>query len=148
MKELILTKHSRKNSPPETQECNNKQEPIDGIFTTPGITGIKSDYLGLRESGNYDHKASWVDVSYKEALGFTTIEKTPTSMRRLSTKLPSRVIKYNALVKEKNGKQRIIPKNEQFKTRNDKPYMEKNEKKVQRHQETTNHDQESGRKTH
>ena len=55
MKELIISKHSKKHPPLVTQERNLQREPIDGIFTTPGIKGIEAGYLGFKESGKYDH---------------------------------------------------------------------------------------------
>ena len=138
MKELIISKHSKKHPPLVTQERNLQREPIDGIFTTPGIKGIEAGYLGFKESGKYDYQALWVDLSYKEALGFTHNVNTIQTMTRLTTKLPSRVDKYNSLVKEKMTNHGLFKKMDNLKeassTSKWNKEMEKNFNDIQRQQ--------------
>jgi hypothetical protein len=55
MCEVILKLHSE-SSPPETYKQNNKRQPIDGLWATPGITISRGGYLAFGKGCPSDHR--------------------------------------------------------------------------------------------
>jgi hypothetical protein len=45
--EVILDHHNDLSPPPATQNCNKRQQPIDGIWATPRIKSSREDILNL-----------------------------------------------------------------------------------------------------
>ena len=95
MRELILDAHGR-NSPPATCDKNNKREPIDGIFATPGIGLVAGGYSSFNSGCPSDHRYLWIDISYNDAFGYASPPLVSPSARRLKTRDPKMVQRYNA----------------------------------------------------
>jgi hypothetical protein len=73
IREVILELHC-KVSPPATYNRNNKRQPIDGLWATPGITISCGGYLVVGKGCPSDHRGLWFDVEYSIAFG----HRTPT----------------------------------------------------------------------
>ena len=108
MSETILNKHKHR-SPPATCNKNKTRTPIDGIWATNGIQPTQAGYLPY---GNIDsdHRALWMDVAYETVYGFKIPPMTANRIRRLNTKNPKMVEKYNHEVKTRLQSARIIDK--------------------------------------
>jgi hypothetical protein len=63
-------------------------KPIDGIFTTSGISMQGSGYLAFSEGvkGKPDHRAAWIDVTMTSTLGYKIPTTVRPSMQRVTTK--------------------------------------------------------------
>jgi hypothetical protein len=68
LQEAILQRHGK--NAPSTYRRNSKNVPIDGIWTSPGITIKAGGYLAFDEviTGT-DHRTLWIDISFKTAFG-------------------------------------------------------------------------------
>jgi hypothetical protein len=97
MKEILLEAHRGK-SPPATCDKNTLRQPIDGIFATPGINVIAGGYSAFNAGCPSDHRYLWVDVSYKDAFGYSSPPLTNPPIRRLKTQDPKMVEIYNSRV--------------------------------------------------
>jgi hypothetical protein len=85
MKEAILSRHGTRHAPSTYIEGST---PIDGIFTTRGISIQGSGYLASSEGvkGKPDHRAVWIDVTMTSALGYNVPETIWPLMQRVTTK--------------------------------------------------------------
>jgi hypothetical protein len=85
MKEAILSRHGMRHAPSTHIEGST---PIDGIFTTRGISIQGSGYLAFSEGvkGKPDHRSAWFDVTMTSTLGFKIPETIRPSMQRVTTK--------------------------------------------------------------
>jgi hypothetical protein len=65
LKETILSRHGTRHAPSTYIEGST---PIDGIFTTRGISIQGSGYLAFSEGikGKPDHRAAWIDVTVQQ----------------------------------------------------------------------------------
>ena len=91
MREVILELHCE-SSPPATYNRNNKRQPIDGLWATPGITISRGGYLAFGDGCPSDHRGLWFDVEYSVAFGHRTPTIVPPQPKRLKAKDP-RVVK-------------------------------------------------------
>ena len=68
MREIILERHGQ--AAPPTVNKPTSTYPVDGIFTTPGISASQCGYLPFGE-GIYggDHRMLWVDLTLNTAFG-------------------------------------------------------------------------------
>ena len=98
-----ITGRHRKVAPPT---YNKGRHPIDEIFVSGGLTVQKSGYLhhGTNEG---DHCPLWVDISKDSALGIEPPKIHSIHARRLKTKDPNIVNKYNAILQEEFEKNDI-----------------------------------------
>jgi hypothetical protein len=86
MGELILQSHSTK-SPPATCNKNQRREPIDRIFATPGIHIVAGGYAPFNEGCPSDHRYLYVDISYQDAFGYPAPSSfSTTSLQQRSQK--------------------------------------------------------------
>ena len=99
MVECISNRHS-KESPPATNNRNTKRQPIDGIFTTPGINPTRAGYLPFGEGGISDHRVLWVDFNYIDILGYNGEVFATPEPRRLNCKIPKIKNKYKKLTRQ------------------------------------------------
>jgi hypothetical protein len=85
LKEAILSRHGTRHAPSTYIEGST---PIDGIFTTRGISIQCSRYLAFSEGvkGKPDHRAAWINVTMTSALGYNVPETIRPSMQRVTTK--------------------------------------------------------------
>ena len=97
MTEIILKLHGHR-SLPATCDKNHKREPIDGIFATSGIRLVAGGYSPFNSGCASDHRYLWVDISYVDAFGFAAPPHVSPSPRRLLTKDPLMVHRYNQRV--------------------------------------------------
>jgi hypothetical protein len=69
LKEAILSRHGTRHTPTTYTEGS---VPIDGIFTTRGISLQGSGYLAFSEGvkGKPDHQAAWIDITMTSTLGY------------------------------------------------------------------------------
>ena len=82
-------------SPPATCAKNKSRQPIDAIFVTPGIRLTAGGYAPFDTGCPSDHRYLWVDVSYIDAFGYSSPPLIPPAVRRLKTKDPKMVKRYN-----------------------------------------------------
>jgi hypothetical protein len=68
LREAILDLHQELSSP-ATYNRNTQRKPIDGIWTTSGITISKGRYLGFGEGPPSDHRVLWWEATFSVALG-------------------------------------------------------------------------------
>ena len=94
MREMILRAHGHR-SPPATCNKNKNREPIDGIFATPGLRLVAGGYSSFDSGCPSDHRYLWVDISFCDALGYTSPALVPPPIRRLKADNPKSVKKYN-----------------------------------------------------
>ena len=99
MREVILELHCE-SSPPATYNRNNKRQPIDGLWATPGITISRGGYLAFGDGCPSDHRGLWFDVEYSVAFGHRTPTIVPPQPKRLKAKDPRVVKKYIKSVKK------------------------------------------------
>ena len=66
MKDAILHKHT---NPPSTCDRNNNRQPIDAIWTTPGLFPVFSGYLPFDQGCLSDHRLLWLDLVKDTFLG-------------------------------------------------------------------------------
>jgi hypothetical protein len=85
LKEVILSRHGTRRAPPTQIEGS---KPIDGIFTTNGISIQGSGYLAFADGvkGRPDHRAAWIDITMTSALGYRVPDTVRPSMQRVTTK--------------------------------------------------------------
>ena len=84
LQEAIAT--GRQIQAPPTYHRGSRQ--IDGIFTSPTITAVRSGFL---EFGNFpsDHRALWIDVTYNNAFGCKMEQTVRSEPRRLQSDNPT-----------------------------------------------------------
>jgi hypothetical protein len=85
LKEAILSRHGERQAPSTYIEGFI---PIDGVFTTRGISIEESGYLAFSEGdkGKPDHQVAWIDVTMTSTLGYKIPETIRPSMQRVVTK--------------------------------------------------------------
>jgi hypothetical protein len=89
-------------------------KPIDGIFTTQGISIQGSGYLSFAEgvTGKPDHREAYVDITMTSALGHNIPEVTRPSMQRVTTRDIRSVKAFHkamhTFVKQDNLGERIV----------------------------------------
>jgi len=85
LREAIMEPHGYHG--PETFRRNNARNPIDGIWTTPGISISRGGYFQHDEVFlNTDHRCLWVDISYEQAFS----HNMPTLFKPKARKLHCR----------------------------------------------------------
>jgi hypothetical protein len=92
LKEAILSRHGTTHAPSTYIEGST---PIDGIFTTRGISIQGSGYLACGVKGKPDHRAAWIDVTMTSTLGYKIPETIWPSMQRVTTKDMRSVKEFN-----------------------------------------------------
>jgi hypothetical protein len=98
LKDMILDRH-KSLSPPATCDKNTNREPIDAIFATAGLTAKFGGYLAYGDGTPSDHRILWVDIDYS-VLGYDNPISSPKNIRRLHTRDPRLVEKYNLRVEK------------------------------------------------
>ena len=88
-------------SPPATQNFDQGQEPIDGIWATSGITISRGGYLGFGKGCPSDHRVLWFYASFSVALGQRPPDMAPLQPKRLKAKDPRLTNKHHQRVKLK-----------------------------------------------
>ena len=78
--EAILRRHP----PTATHQRNQRNIPIDGIFTTSGVPVLAGGYYAFDEFVEADHRALWIDIDLDTALGNFKPQKTTFKPRKLS----------------------------------------------------------------
>jgi hypothetical protein len=94
MNEAILSRHKDK-SPPATYNRNESRQPIDGIWTTSGLTAFAAGYAAFGDGCPSDHRVLWVDFTYQDALGHEPPPLIEPPSRRLKADDPRLVKNYN-----------------------------------------------------
>jgi hypothetical protein len=97
MKEAILMRHNRK-SLPATQNRNNSQEPIDGIWVTSGLKAVSAGYLPFGNGCPSDHRAIWIDLAYHDVFGYKGHPYIPPAIQRLNSRNP-RTSRHSIILK-------------------------------------------------
>jgi hypothetical protein len=94
LKEAILSRHGTRHAPSTYIEGS---APIDGIFTTRGISIKGSGYLAFSEGvkGKPDHRTAWIDVTTTSTLGYKIPETIRPLMQRVTTKDVQSVQAFN-----------------------------------------------------
>ena len=95
MTDLILSAHGHI-IPPATCDKNQNRKPIDAIFATPGIHLIAGGFAAFNSGCPSDHWYLWIDVLYTDAFGYASPPLVSPSARRLKTKDPNMVTRYNS----------------------------------------------------
>jgi hypothetical protein len=93
LRDAILDKHSQ-SSPPATHNRNNQQQPIDGLFVTPGLRAVAAGYSAFGAGCPSDHRVLWAGFTYTDAFGLSSTPLVSLGARRLNTKNPPLVEKY------------------------------------------------------
>ena len=94
MREAILDKHSQ-SSPPATHSRNNRRQPIDGLFVTPGLKAVSAGYASFGEGFPSDHWVLCSYFSYADAFGLSSAPLVnPPAARHLNTNNPRLVERY------------------------------------------------------
>ncbi len=63
--------------------------PIDGIFVTPALRGLRGGYLGFEDGvPNDGHRLLWYDLPYELVFGHTPPAIVRPAARRLKSKIP------------------------------------------------------------
>ena len=94
MQDAILHKHT---NPPSTCDRNNNRQPIDAIWTTPGLVPVFSGYLPFDQGCPSDHRLLWLDLVKDTFLGNSPKLAIPKP-HRLKASDPCLVEKYNQLL--------------------------------------------------
>ena len=82
LSEAILSRH---HGPyPATQQSNQSNTPIDGIFVSPGVELLSSGYLDFHQYFQSDHRGIWIDIDLWKTLGRSKPTKS-FPVRRLNT---------------------------------------------------------------
>ena len=92
--EAILRRHP----PTATHQRNQRNIPIDGIFTTSGVPVLAGGYYAFDEFVEADHRALWIDIDLDTALGNFKPQKTTFKPRKLSLMDTRSVKRYLQLV--------------------------------------------------
>ena len=100
LREVILDLH-KDLSPPATQNCNQKREPIDGLWATSGSTITRGGYLAFGEGCPLDHRLLWFDACFSVALGQRPPAMAPLKPKRLKARDPYLTLKYHQRVKRR-----------------------------------------------
>lgn len=77
---------------------DNGSKPIDAIIGSVAITPTSGGYLAFDQGLASDHCMLWVDVPYRNVLGDVKQPKATFKARRLKTRDPRIVLRYNAMV--------------------------------------------------
>ena len=116
----ILARH-QDYSPPETCNKNHTRTPIDGIFSTSGISIARAGYDAFDEGCPSDDRIIYIDVTKKSLYGFAPQDIYWSNARRLTAKDPRRRKAYNKIVKGSYKEQDIYTQvNELKKMKTDK----------------------------
>ena len=99
MKEAILDRN-KESSPPATYNRNNRRQPIDGIWVTPGLTATTAGYEAFGKACPSDHRAVWANFTYEEAFGHSTPPLIAPTTRRLRAEDPRLTECYNERLTE------------------------------------------------
>ncbi|CAJ1941473.1 unnamed protein product [Cylindrotheca closterium] len=96
MEEAILQRHPGRTA--ATQHRNKRGKPIDGIFTTSGVTVQAGGYYNFDEFFSCDHRGLWIDINLEKSLGGYKPQKTPYKPRKLTMLDTTAVRRYLQLV--------------------------------------------------
>lgn len=105
LKEAILSRHGKQ--APATHQRNTNDEPIDGLFYTPGIRILACGYYEFDHYVEADHRALWMDIDLSSSLGSVRPKKAvnPCCLHSNDYRIVKR---YNRLV-EKGYEEYNIP---------------------------------------
>ena len=92
MTEAILQRHGPKTV--ATYQRNTKNQPIDGIFTSSGVSVLLGGYYGFDEFFDCDHRGLWIDINLHETLGGYSPQKSSFKARKLNLNDSSAVRRY------------------------------------------------------
>jgi hypothetical protein len=99
LQEAILTKHRDKPTV-ATYNGNHDRKPIDGIFATRDIKITAGGYYAFNEAIQSPHRALWVDIDLDSIFGTKLAPTEKAAARRLKTKDPRVVKKYNKILEK------------------------------------------------
>ena len=108
MREVILEKHRKHQAPPATYNRGN--DPIDGIWCTPGITPIRAGYTSFQQFYDSDHRMLWVDVTKQDILGHNPPGIYDVNPRRLQPHDPRNRNKYIKITKKAFKQHKVTAK--------------------------------------
>lgn len=91
----VITGGRHQGKPPETY--NNGSYPIDECFASSSLNIKKCGFLRHGDNGS-DHRAIWLDIEKKSALGIIPADIQRHQARKLKTKDPRIVKKYNHIL--------------------------------------------------
>ncbi|CAJ1940619.1 unnamed protein product, partial [Cylindrotheca closterium] len=94
LEEAILKHHP----PQATHQRNQRNIPIDGIFTTSGVPILAGGYYAFDEFFDCDHRGLWIDIDLSASLGNFQPQKSNFKPRKLSLQDSRSVRKYLQLV--------------------------------------------------
>ncbi|CAJ1946156.1 unnamed protein product, partial [Cylindrotheca closterium] len=94
LEEAILQHHP----PQATHQRNQRNIPIDGIFTTLGVPILAGGYYAFDEFFNCDHCGLWIDIDLSASLGNFQPQKSKFKPQKLSLQDSRSVCKYLQLV--------------------------------------------------
>ncbi|CAJ1938377.1 unnamed protein product [Cylindrotheca closterium] len=80
LEEAILKHHP----PQATHQRNQRNIPIDGIFTTSGVPILAGRYYAFDEFFDCDHRGLWIDIDLSTSLGNFQPQKSNFKPRKLS----------------------------------------------------------------
>ncbi|CAJ1933964.1 unnamed protein product, partial [Cylindrotheca closterium] len=90
LEEAILKHHP----PQATHQHNQRNIPIDGIFTTLGVQILAGGYYAFDEFFDCDHRGLWIDIDLSASLGNFQPPKSNFKPRKLSLQDSRSVRKY------------------------------------------------------
>jgi hypothetical protein len=93
LKEAILDKHSHL-SAPATVNSNHSRTPIDGIWTTAGLTIQRAGYGAQGEGYPSDHRLLYIDIHTRSLYGYRPPTINHTQISRLHSQDPRTRRKY------------------------------------------------------
>jgi hypothetical protein len=128
--EVIIEKHGK--DTPETYRRNNNKIPIDGIWTSPGISienGGYFDYDVLIP--DTDHHTLWIDISYIVAFGYIMPQLLQSSPARLRCTDPRIVSKYNSHLERFIQHHNLLTLTKQVETQASYPLPRSQQKKLE-----------------
>jgi hypothetical protein len=92
---VILNKHGMKG--PATHKRKSQSTPINGIWTSQGLTIEKCGYFEYNEVIPSDHRCLWVDLSFESAFGHNMPPLNKQTPKRLHCKDPRLVDNFVTL---------------------------------------------------
>jgi hypothetical protein len=113
LREAIMEQHGYHG--PETFRRNNAGNPIDGIWTMPGISISRGGYFQYDKVFlNTDHRCLWVDISYEQAFGHSMPTLFKPKARKLHCRDPRLVNNHVNLFHEFASRCDLFKKVEQL----------------------------------
>ena len=102
--DLICEKHGYEHAP--RTHTKSKNSPIDGIYGSPLFSIRQGGYLSFNKLGG-DHRGLWIDIPEILLFGFNPPTPSLAHARRLKLQDPRVVNKYNELLHDFLGKNKV-----------------------------------------